>query len=300
LDQVPFDTPLSLLNRKTLPSAVTVVGTGPLGVALSAFLAARKCRVNLVGRAPTVLPEEDEGLRQYIHSRLTSLGVTVWTGTSALQVRPAGEAKITVVIEQNETRHEWDMEGLGLATGLQGNTADLELEKGRIYTDGSNEIVTNEESRASRRGVWAMGSVTGVGRAFALEAFQGEQIAHNMLAPFYDKKKLEPEEPILFLLPGILAYSRVGLTEKQAVEKYKTVCATESGSYLKIIARKNGEIVGAHAVGEQSAAIGLFFEWALRAQVTMTDLAESRYFPPVTPSQDIHTCVQSWVKTYLR
>lgn len=298
LDQVSYETPLSILSKDSVSSSALVLGAGPLGVALAAHLAHKKCAVSLISRSPVILPNEDEGLSRTIHKKLSDIGVRIWTGATATQVKTGANNKITVVINQNETRHEGDWDALVVSTGLFGNTGNLDLDKGGVFVAGDGIIVTNEESRCSRKGVWAMGSATGTEQSFSLEAYQAEQIVHNIKAPFYDKKKQEPNEPFLFFVPGKVPYSRVGITENQAKLKYKNVCTVEVGNYLKLIAKKNGEILGVHAMGEQAAAIGLFFEWALRAQILVSDLNESRYFPPVSPSSHIHKAVRLWMSQH--
>lgn len=301
LDQVPFLTPLSLFSSKKLPSSAIVIGGGPIGVATAARLMENGARVTLISNKPHLLDKEDRDISKRFQRHLQNGGAEVCLDSRVIYVRAIAN-ELTCAVESSDKRSEINGAALVVATGLQPNTRELNLRAAEVVTDENGWIAVNDEMRTSSPNKWAIGAATGTEDSLTLEPFQAELAAHNVAAPFFSKRKLEPDEMALFTLPTSPAFSRVGMSEIKARQKYKDVLSATvedpaSGRFIKLVGRRRGgEILGAHILGAESGSIGLFFELAMRAGISVVDLAESRFFPPLGTTDFVYSSIKAWMR----
>jgi dihydrolipoamide dehydrogenase len=91
------------LALKTVPSALTIVGGGYIGLELGTAFAKLGAKVTVVEALPRILPLYDSDLVKPVAKRLAELGVTVLTGAKAKGLSPAGDA-LLVETEGGQTQ----------------------------------------------------------------------------------------------------------------------------------------------------------------------------------------------------
>jgi dihydrolipoamide dehydrogenase len=246
-----------LLDIKELPKEIVILGGGVLGVEFATLLASLGTKVTMVEMLPVLLPREDEEISMAIKAHLEKLGVKVLTGKKLLKIEE--KLKGLTLHLDGETL---DAEYLLVAVGRVPNTENIGLESIGVKTI-KGFIDVNQYLETSLRDVYAIGDCTGKALLAHVASHQGIVAAENIMGHKEEiDYKVIPNN--IYTSPEIAS---VGLTEKEAKEKYKDILvgrfplfasgkaiadgATEG--FIKIIAEpKYQEVVGLHIFGERA------------------------------------------------
>ena len=182
-----------------------------------------------------------------------------------------------------------------MATGRKPNTQDLHLENAAVRlrpSDGA--IIVDSEMHTSASNIWAGGDVIGEPMLEALAAKEGATAADNALAGSHKKIDFLSVPSAIFTSPQVTS---VGLTEKQAMERYgvcecrtiemkevpKALIINETKGLIKIAVNpnKNNRIVGVHILSDIAA--DMIHEVAIKYQLTVDDIIDAIHiFPTMT------------------
>ena len=271
-------TPIELFQTAALPSQATVWGAGPSGVCTAMKIALQGGKVQLMSKHERVLSNEDESLSDFATQQLQKAGVEIIQRTDG------------VVSSENTNV---------MCVGLKSNSEQLNTQAAFIYVDPTSERVkTDELMRTSNPYVYAAGAVTGPPFHLSFERFQADLVSENIIAPFFMQHRFMPEA-FPFVIPYSTPLARIGMTEKEAGEKFKDVgVMTQSfeNGFVKLIARKrSGLLVGAHVAGVGADGLILFFDLLMRAEITLRDVSERHHFPSSPLSNAAADAVESWI-----
>lgn len=269
-------TPLNILNSPASDGAATIVGGGPVGVATAAKLAKQGAKVKLLINSERILPKEDADIASGIQSWLEALGVGI--------EKTAGMPAVDNVI---------------LATGLQPNTAGMDLPKAGVYLAADGAIAVDEEFRTPNHRIHAAGAVTGPVFNLAYEDFQAETIAENIPAAFFNRVKLSPD-PIPALIPLDPPFARIGLTETDAMAKRRGVLSLTSlfpGGRIKLVGlKKSTELLGVHIFAPGADALITYFDLIIRAGIQLREVAETHHHAAPGPSAFAYQAITEWLE----
>jgi len=276
LRDVPFLTYEQIFDNDRLPRAMIVVGGGPLGMEIAQAYQRLGAQVTLV--ADRLLPRDEPEMGQLMQEILESEGVRFLRGR-ATSVRQEG-SEIVVTTDREEARGDL----LLVATGRQPSVADLALENAGVeFTDAG--IPADDQFRTNVKHIFAAGDVVGGYQFTHLAGWQAFQAARNALLPGSSSGRAEVVPWVTFTDPEA---AHVGLTEEHARatlgDTVKTrrwemsrtdraICEDDGAGFLKIIAKKDGTIVGATAVSARAGEIIAEFAIAMRHNLKVGDLA---------------------------
>lgn len=303
------DLPLSRTDHfrfTPCPSAV-VIGAGLYGVAAAFRLLREDAEVTLLCDRPEILPNEDAEVAHGVRKSLEDQGARVLLNVRILHIRRSGESRVAVVFDQDGSQSEVVAEQLVMATGLSPNTADLALDRAGAVVNPNGRLVINDEARTSAHHVWAAGAVTGPPFSLSLESHQADLASHNLTAPFFARRKMD-QDPFPLTAPIPPGYARIGLTETEArarhkdahvfshpyLENERAALTGESTGMVKIVGRKNGQLLGAHVWGRGAEEMILFFDLTIRAGITLHDLRDAHHFPGVTHGEAAGQAINGW------
>jgi pyruvate/2-oxoglutarate dehydrogenase complex dihydrolipoamide dehydrogenase (E3) component len=276
------------------PGSAAVLGAGPGAVIAAERIAADGARVTLITRSARLLPREDESVAAAIAGRLASAGVEIHTNASALGWAPSGITRWTA----GGAPREVQTDAIFPETDLRAATAALDLPKAGVYANVMGSVVTDEEMRTSRPGIWAAGHAVSPGASLAEHSHEAELAAHNARAGFLDKRKAEPALPPVVIRTSPPA-ARVGLTEAEARSRFRDAIAAvaqDASGLVKIVGRRRGgRLLGAHLVGPGAPDGALFFDLLLRSEIPIGDVPDRRHFPATGPSDTVYRALRAWV-----
>ncbi|MDX9885524.1 FAD-dependent oxidoreductase [Thauera sp.] len=201
------------------PRRLVVLGGGPIGCELAQCFGRLGSQVTQVGRAPQLLPREDEDVAAFARASLEHDGVQVLTGFEALRCEredtPAGARKFIVVARAGEEmRIEFDE--LLCAVGRVARLDGYGLEE--IGIPVQQTVVTNEYLETLYPNIYAAGDVAGPYQFTHVAAHQAWHAAVNAL--FGNLKRFKVDYRVVphttFIDPEV---ARVGVNEREARER---------------------------------------------------------------------------------
>ena len=205
-----------LLNLTELPSRLVIIGGGYIGVEFSSIYASFGSKVTILQDGDIFLPREDEEIAGAVRESLESRGIRVMTGVKVKALEQAG-GKALVAVDNGKEVQKLEAEAVLVATGRRPNTAGLNLEAAGVEIGPRGGIVTDDSLTTTAPHIYAMGDVRG-GLQFTYISLDDFRIVKSKVLGdgSYTLKERGAVPYSVFLIPP---FSRVGLSEKEAVEK---------------------------------------------------------------------------------
>ena len=281
-----------LLNLTELPSRLVIIGGGYIGVEFSSIYASFGSKVTILQDGDIFLPREDEEIAGAVRESLESRGIRVMTGVKVKALEQAG-GKALVAVDNGKEVQKLEAEAVLVATGRRPNTAGLNLEAAGVEIGPRGGIVTDDSLTTTAPHIYAMGDVRG-GLQFTYISLDDFRIVKSkVLGDGSNTLKERGAVPYsVFLIPP---FSRVGLSEKEAVEKgYKVkvarlaaaaipkaqVLEQPAGLLKAVIDEETGLILGAHLFCQESYEMINMIKLAMDAKVPYQVLRDTIYTHP--------------------
>ena len=281
-----------LLNLTELPSRLVIIGGGYIGVEFSSIYASFGSKVTILQDGDIFLPREDEEIAGAVRESLESRGIRVMTGVKVKALEQAG-GKALVAVDNGKEVQKLDAEAVLVATGRRPNTAGLNLEAAGVEIGPRGGIVTDDSLTTTAPHIYAMGDVRG-GLQFTYISLDDFRIVKSKVLGdgSYTLKERGAVPYSVFLIPP---FSRVGLSEKEAVEKgYKVkvarlaaaaipkaqVLEQPAGLLKAVIDEETGLILGAHLFCQESYEMINMIKLAMDAKVPYQVLRDTIYTHP--------------------
>lgn len=255
LADVAFLTNETIFENDVLPAHLIIMGGGPIGMELAQAHRRLGSQVTVI-EAAEPLGREDPELAAVALRVLTDEGVKILAGSKALSVRR--NAKGIAV----ETDRHGSITGshLLVATGRTANIETLDLAAAGVAATAKG-ITVDRAMRTSQRHIYAIGDVAGGLQFTHVASLQAGLVVRHALTRLPGRYVAEQVPRVTYCDPEIAA---VGLTEAEARARHgysikvlrwpyaendraRTEGRTEG--LVKIIAARNGRILGAHMVG---------------------------------------------------
>ena len=281
-----------LLNLTELPSRLVIIGGGYIGVEFSSIYASFGSKVTILQDGDIFLPREDEEIAGAVRESLESRGIRVMTGVKVKALEQAG-GKALVAVDNGKEVQKLEAEAVLVATGRRPNTAGLNLEAAGVEIGPRGGIVTDDSLTTTAPHIYAMGDVRG-GLQFTYISLDDFRIVKSKVLGdgSYTLKERGAVPYSVFLIPP---FSRVGLSEKGAVEKgYKVkvarlaaaaipkaqVLEQPAGLLKAVIDEETGLILGAHLFCQESYEMINMIKLAMDAKVPYQVLRDTIYTHP--------------------
>jgi NAD(P) transhydrogenase len=242
-----------------VPKTMTVVGAGVIGVEYTSMFAAMGIRVTLVDVRDRLLPFVDREITVALQFLLRKRNVTFRFGEEVTGVERQGERVVTRL----KSGKEIVSDTLLYATGRQGATEQLALEKAGLKADKRGRLDVDDEYRTSVAHIFAVGDVAGPPGLAATSMEQGRIAALSAFG--------EPAARLSELIPtgiySIPEISFVGRTEEELTEAAipyvagvawwrelaKAMMMREEDGLLKIlVSPQDRRLLGVHVIGAQA------------------------------------------------
>jgi NAD(P) transhydrogenase len=246
---------LKLAHR--VPRTMTVVGAGVIGVEYASMFGALGTKVTVVDKRDRVLPFLDAEIGEAFQYLLRRTNVTFRMRESVAAVELDADVRGPKICL--ESGKELISETVLYATGRQGDTEALQLEKAGLEADPRGRIPVDEAHRTAVPHIFAVGDVSGGGLA-ATAMEQGRIAAlHAFGEPIETLPELVPTG--VYAIPEI---AMVGQTEEQltdAAVPYVTGIARwrelarglmtgdEDGLLKLLVSPTDRSLLGVHVIG---------------------------------------------------
>ena len=284
----------TLMKLNKLPSKITIIGAGYIGLEFAGIYASFGSEVTVVNTHTTILPKEDNDDAQEVVNILKKRNVKFLNDVSIIEIKEENQlAKLIYKQNGEDEERELSSDIVLVATGRKANIDNLNLHNANVELDSRGFIKVNEKLETTTKNIWALGDVNG-GPQFTYISLDDYRIIRNHL--FEDKtRKTSDRKNVpssLFLDP---AFSKVGLNIKEAkANGYNIIVAKmateaiprakqigKTDGFIKIVIDKDSEkILGATMICEDSNEIIHLIQLAIDMEVKYTYLRDRVYAHP--------------------
>ena len=222
-----------ILELKSLPSSMVVVGAGVIGIEYASMFAALGTKVTVVERRDSMLEFCDAEIVDSLRFHLRDLAVTFRFGEEVTAVDVGASGTVTTLASGMQIPADTVM----YSAGRQGKTEGLELANAGLEADGRGRIFVDDKTYQTKvEHIYAVGDVIGFPALAATSMEQGRLAAYHA----FD----EPTAGIRALQPfGIYSIPEISFAGATEIELTKDSIPYEVGvSRYRELAR--GQIVG--------------------------------------------------------
>ena len=267
LAQAGYFTSDTILDLRTQPGSLIVLGGGAVALELGQFFARLGTRVTILQRGRTLLSEMDEDVGRVLEAALIDEGIEVVTGAQLLRATRDATGKTVWAMKDGRERSyvgEEILQALGRQPNIEGlhlDLAEVTVDDGRIVVDGA--------MRTSQAHIYAVGDVNDVMPIVHLAIQQGEIAAYNATHPDRPAKELDHrlDAEVVFTDPQVAV---VGLNEAACraggipfltashpfADHGKALCLGATHGFVKLLcAPPTGELLGAQIVGPEAGEL---------------------------------------------
>jgi dihydrolipoamide dehydrogenase len=282
-----------LLEAKTAPKSLIVIGAGPIGMEFAYVFHAYGAEVTVVEALPRILPLEDEEISTEMSRAFQRAGIKTMPGAKVegAKVTPDG---VELTVNGQVMKAEWVLVSIGIVP----NSDKIGLDKAGVAKDPRGYVTVDDHLKTNVPNIYAIGDLNGKLALAHVASAQGiiavETIAAGMGK--YSKRVVKLDYNAIprcvYTHPQVAS---MGITEAQAREKgYKVKVskfpfravgrAIALGSYdgfVKIVAdEKYGEILGVHLIGPEVTELLPEFVLAKSAELTPDQIAHAVHAHP--------------------
>ncbi|MDP9823281.1 mercury(II) reductase [Nocardioides massiliensis] len=294
IDAVDYLTSTTAMELTEVPESLVVVGGGYVGMEQAQLFAHLGARVTVVGR---LAPQAEPELREVMAAVFAEDGITVIEEHAAV-VQSAGDGGVTV---STSSGREAAGQRLLVATGRRPDTTALDLAFAGVGTDPRGFVTVDEHQRTTNPKVYAAGDVAGTPQYVYVAAAAGRVAATNALAP----EGSRPASVDYTGLPAVMftrpQLASAGLTEEQAIaDGHACTCRVlglgdvpralvnhDTRGAVKLVAdAETGKVLGVHAVADGAGEMMLAATYAIKAGMTVDDLADT-WAPYLTMAESL-------------
>lgn len=267
LAQAGYFTSDTILDLRTQPGSLIVLGGGAVALELGQFFARLGTRVTILQRGRTLLSEMDEDVGRALEAALIDEGIEIVTGVQLLRVTCDERGK-TLWATKDGGERSYVGEEILQALGRRPNIEGLRLDLAEVTVDGGR-IVIDGAMRTSQSHIYAVGDVNDVTPIVHLAIQQGEIAAYNATHPGRPAKELDHrlDAEVVFTDPQVAV---VGLNETRAkaegilyltasypfADHGKALCLGATQGFVTLLAApQTGEILGAQIVGPEAGEL---------------------------------------------
>ena len=284
VETVKYLSPDTAIMIRRLPKVVAVVGAGSTGCEIAEFYAELGVNTILLETAERILPKEDKEAGETLSSYFSrELGMTVVTGARVVALAE-DEVSKQVIFRFGNSEKIVRVEAIVLATGSE-PVMDYGLENAGVKYRNSG-IVVDKYFQTTAKNIYAIGDVLGNESSTERAVSDGMTLATNLTERTKTALNYKGMVRVTETWPEI---ATVGLNEDDLIRRDRgaqkilvPVSETVAGKihelrygFVKIMADKNGHILGATIMAPGASAMAAEIAVAIRHNLTVLEIAST-------------------------
>ncbi len=285
-----------VLDEKTLPKTLVVIGGGVIGLEMAYYFASVGVEVTVIEMMPKIAGATDPEICKVLTDAFVKRGMVFKLSSKVLEVK-AG----SVIYEENGEKKEIACDKVLLSAGRKPSTAGIGIETLGLEMDRA-AIKTDRHLCTTVSGVYAIGDCNGK-LMLAHTAYREAEVAVNHMLGKPDEMRYDVVPSVIYTDPEVAS---VGLSKEAAEEKGMTVkevklpmsyagrylAETEGGKgFIKIVVDTDKKrLVGCHMVGSYASEIIMTATMMVDTELTPSRL-EKLVFPHPTVAEIIREAI---------
>jgi len=213
----PFDgeqvmTSDDAVQLKKIPKSLLIVGAGVIGSEFAFIYRTFGAEVTIAEMTPHALSTEDEELSAIMEREFKKAKIRLLLNVKVVSVAKGIDGMMTAVLSNGQ---EIKTEAILVSIGRHVNSENLGLEAAGVTTGSRGEILVNERMETNKKGIYAVGDVTGRIMLAHVASRQGLVAVNNILGG-NEQMDYTVVPAGIFTMPEI---GSVGIREQQAREQ---------------------------------------------------------------------------------
>jgi mercuric reductase len=304
IETVPYLTSTTALELDHLPESLIVIGGGVIGCELGQMFARMGSKVTILCRSH-LLPSEEPEVSKALEEALVAEGIKVQCEVVYQSITV--DEGICLGYVKSGQHHDLVAEQVLVATGRRPNSAGLGLEDMGVDLLSNAGIKVDPHMQTTRKGVYAVGDVTGQDMYVYMAAYGAKIAAKNVLNGDSRQYENTSMPRVTFTDPQVAS---VGVTEAQArkigydvktsilgLENVpRALAARDMRGMIKLVADKaSGKLIGASIIAPEGADSIQTAAIAIKVGMTSDQLGEM-IFPYLTTVEGFKLAAQTFDK----
>ncbi|ARK23380.1 dihydrolipoyl dehydrogenase [Sporosarcina sp. P37] len=261
VDETNVMTSDGALRMKALPSSITIIGGGVIGIEWASMLTDFGVQVTVLDRLEQILATEDHEAAAAVHKALQKRGVKFILGAEILidSLQNNG-SEVTISYQIGGEEHSVTSEKMLISVGRAPVTEDIGLQNTDIQVE-NGAIQTNRHYQTKDDHIYAIGDVIGGLQLAHVAEHEGLHAIEHIAGKQPDSIDYNLVPRCVYSYPETAA---VGLTEQQAKDKGidvkigkfpfmangKALVNGHADGFVKIIVdQQTDDIIGVHMAG---------------------------------------------------
>ncbi len=284
LDRVPYLTNETVFENRVLPRHLIVVGGGPIGLELAQAHRLLGAEVTVL-EAQQALAKDDPELAALLLGRLRGDGIAIEEQAQILRVEAKADG-IAVVVATGAGERRIEGSHLLVAAGRRPNLDGLDLETAGIAAT-PHGITVDAGLKTTNRRVYAIGDVAGGPQFTHVAGYHAGIVIRNALFRLPAKVDYRALPWVTYTDPEL---AQIGLTEAAARVAYgkdlqilrwpfhdndRAQTEHETTGLVKVLARRNGRVVGASILGAHAGELIQSWGLAIAGKLSLATIAGS-------------------------
>ncbi|WP_029112644.1 Si-specific NAD(P)(+) transhydrogenase [Mycobacterium sp. URHB0044] len=245
-----------ILDLKTIPNSMVVVGAGVIGIEYASMFAALGTKVTVVEKRDSMLDFCDPEIVEALRFHLRDLAVTFRFGEEVTAVDVGSSGTVTTLASGKQIPADTVM----YSAGRQGQTEHLDLPAAGLEADNRGRIFVDDNYQTKVDHIYAVGDVIGFPALAATSMDQGRLAAYHAFGE--PSKGMTELQPIgIYSIPEVsyVGASEVDLTKDSVpyevgVSRYRELArgqiAGDSYGMLKLlVSTEDLRLLGVHIFG---------------------------------------------------
>lgn len=285
------------------PESMVIVGAGVIGCEYATMFANfGKTRINIIDRAPRILPFEDEDVAEEVASSFESAGVKIHRASRLESLKVVDGHVEYVVTGADGKTDTFRVQKALLSVGRIPNTQELALDKAGVTTDrGGGIVVSNTQSSVPH--IYAAGDTTMDIALVNVAELEGRYAVEAMFGLQPEPIPYEALSAIMFLRPEVAS---VGLNELQAQQRgipyrvgvvdnrlvHRNIAMRSTKGFVKLLVEKaSSKLLGLRVVGPQASSTIQGIAFLIKMGATLSDIDHCVHPHPAIP-EGVQECAR--------
>lgn len=277
----------SMLEIRTLPKSLVIIGGGVIGCEFASLYAALGVEVTIIEMMPSILPMESRSVSAFLTKFFKSKGIKIFTN-EAVQGAEKDNKGVKVKLAGDEQIYA-DMALVAVGRSL--NTSGIGLEAAGVLTSKDGMVIVNDKMETNVPGIYAIGDIASKYWLAHVASHQGIVAAKNACGiPAHMNYNAIPS--VIFTDPEIGSVglsledaiaqgydATVGAFPFQALGKSQAAFQTEGFAQV-VIDKATEQILGAQVVGHEASSLVAEMVVAVTNELTLESITETIHAHP--------------------
>lgn len=278
------------LTMEQLPKSMVIIGGGVIGLEFAQIFHRMNVKLAIIEMMPQILPTEDAEIALMLEEILKREGIDIYTNAKVRSIGTNEQGDSVVSLSAKEGEKKLVGNKVLIAVGRCPYTRDLGLDKLGVALD-RGRIIVNKRMETNIKDIYAIGDVVGGAMLAHMAMAEGSCAAQNAVGIGVEMDyRAVPR--CVYTSPEVAA---VGLTEKEAKEKYdnvrvgkfpfgsngKALVLDETEGMVKFIAdAQYGQVLGVEIIGPHATEMIAEAVLGIQLEATFNDFASAIHGHP--------------------